>query len=268
MTLINGDLERPPWQMRGDLNLKSNDHTSVEELKDMRLSKIALSMIGVALFAAFLSTGCRHIQFTPDYAVLEYGDDYLSIEHKFDADTTRKICDALNKYKQISPRRVWLIAVVVRCANIGHIMYGSRLNVSSKQGGHIIRMRGGDEFHFNDKEDVNIGIFEVKGLFDLIKKPLIGLEIEYLGTYPIGDVPDEKLDYYNFDFDKALQRTRKHLHLNPWPPQPYDPRPEYIRANTKKNLLAFQKWYNANHQKIRWDQKEKRYVIDKPAQSE
>ena len=178
--------------------------------------------------------GCKSIEFIPEKAELSYGDAQYKVCRTLSTQDLRDVCEKLNDYKIVHPSG---------CGG----MYYCTLLVSSTHGEQIVKPISGDQFR------IGPDTAEVKGLMDVLRKYIMGMEIEFLGTYPLDQYSTRSLFCR-----EMLQRTRGNFGLEPWQ---YEPETEKLFDSLLNNLADFQKWYKANKDKIKWDEKQNKYIV-------
>ena len=202
------------------------------EVNNMR----GLICLVVGVLLAIAICGCRSIEFTSGKGELSYGDDQYKVCRTLSGQDLIDVCAKLNDYK------------VVRPSGYGG-MYYCTLLISSERGDQIVRPIYGDLFRIGPETA------EVKGLMGVLYKHIMGMEIEFLGTYPL-----DKYSTRSLSCTEKLQRTRENFGLQPWE---YEVEGAKICQDTINNLADFQEWYKANKDKIRWDETQQKYVVDK-----
>jgi hypothetical protein len=207
----------------------------------------------VAVFALAaciaLTNGCSNFKSTStsdsasDSAVLVCGDETFSLKYEFPKEDRERIAAMLETR--------------VRLQNcLPPINEPCTLVVSSsaeKKEWHIEAL-GNDDVTTLGKDMWEE--YKVRGLDDLLRKPLMGLEIEYMGTCPIEKVSDAMLDFLSGN--GGFRRVCTELGAAPFEA---DIRTKSYHDDLRKSWRAFQEWYKANKGKIHWDEAQRKYVV-------
>ncbi len=197
-------------------------------------------VLSVGVFVSTFLMGCSGpVTFTPDSVVMIYGysDDTYKLEYRFTKEEAAAICEKLNSYR------------VERIRVMDATWYLCRIEISATDSMKQLNILQGNRlcvYNLDDRDEESYRII-VDGFFDLIKKRLYALEIEYLGEYPLETISGNIL---SSRLDLALERACEELGLTFW-----------ADSGDVNALRRFQEWYKENKDKIKWDEKQNKYIV-------